>query len=467
MNIVQKNIFVLIPASSRPALVAKLPNEVLATLASTRPELVGNLPDEVLILIIDRQDVLPTLSDQDLIALVKLKPSILGLPFDHLPTLQLLMLLSSRPQLLHSLPTSADNIISRILGNRSNQNKLLKLVKAMPARNLATLASSKTALVANLPDEVLILIIAGRQDILPLLSDADLIALVKIKPKSLALLVNHLSTSQLLEFHSSRPQLLPSLPTSADPIISNLLKNKRSENKLLKLIEAMPARVLASLASNRPWLIAHMPLPALKYLVDRDDLLPLLKDDHLHNLLSFKPSLLSVIAQLTAGKLSTILRSRPALIERLPPSAKPILSSLLLQKSFLSKISLPLMAKLASSPTILQLVTKLSLIQVIIILPSKCVFDSQVLLVHPTLPSQLETSTLLPLLHYIQDPWFRARLPCSAVTSLVEKPGLLRSLPPGVLESILTSRRLLACLPSSLLEQVLNLANIIVSLLEN
>ena len=151
----KKIIFVLIPASSRPALVAKLPNEVLATLASTRPELVGNLPDEVLILIIDRQDVLPLLPDQDLIALVKLKPSILGLTFDHLPTSQLLMLLSSRPQLLHSLPSSADSIISRILGDRSNKNKLLKLVKAMSAKDLVALASSRPALVANLPDEVL------------------------------------------------------------------------------------------------------------------------------------------------------------------------------------------------------------------------------------------------------------------------------------------------------------------------
>ena len=155
MNIVQKNIFVLIPASSRPALVAKLPNEVLATLASSRPALVGNLPDEVLISLIDKHDFLPLLPDEDLLALVKLKPSILGLTFDHLPTSQLLMLLSSRPQLLHSLPSSADSIISRILGDRSNKNKLLKLVKAMSAKDLVALASSRPALVADIPDEVL------------------------------------------------------------------------------------------------------------------------------------------------------------------------------------------------------------------------------------------------------------------------------------------------------------------------
>ena len=297
MNIVQKIIFVLIPAFSRPALVAKLPNEVLATLASSRPALVGNLPDEVLISLIDKHDFLPLLPDEDLLALVKLKPSILGLTFDHLPTSQLLMLLSSRPQLLQSLPTSADNIISRILGDRSNQNKLLKLVQAMPARNMATLASSKTALVSNLPDEVLISIIAGRQDILPLLSDADLIALVKIKPKSLALLVNHLSTSQLLEFHSSRPQLLPSLPTSVDPIISNLLKNKRYENKLLKLIEGTSARNLVALASSKPALIANVP------------------DEVLSILAYSRPSL---VMNFPNEVLATLASSRPALVGTLP-----------------------------------------------------------------------------------------------------------------------------------------------------
>ena len=112
-------------------------------------------PGQVLISIIDRQDVLPLLPDEDLIALVKLKPSILGLTFDHLPTSQLLILLSSRPQLLHSLPTSADSIISRILRDKRNLNKLMKLVKAMSAKDLVALASSRPALVADIPDEVL------------------------------------------------------------------------------------------------------------------------------------------------------------------------------------------------------------------------------------------------------------------------------------------------------------------------
>ena len=140
----------------RPNILRQLPIETLTATVQSRTALVANLPDEVLILIIaDRQDVLPLLPDEDLIALVKLKPSILGLTFDHLPTSQLLMLLSSRPQLLQSLPTPADNIISRILGDRSNQNKLLKLVKAMSAKDLVALASSRPALVAELPDEVL------------------------------------------------------------------------------------------------------------------------------------------------------------------------------------------------------------------------------------------------------------------------------------------------------------------------
>ena len=150
-----------------------------------------------------------------------------------------------------------------------------------------------------------------------------------------------------------------------DPIILNLLEEKRFEAKLVKVIVSMPAQTLATLASTRPWLISYVPDAALELLVsERDDLLPLLSDDNLLNLLSFRPTLLSAFAQLPAERLSPILRDRPALTERLPPSAEPILSSLLLRKSFLSKLSMSLMASLATSPGILKLITKYSLIQV-------------------------------------------------------------------------------------------------------
>ena len=79
---------------------------------------------------------------------------------------------------------------------------------------------------------------------------------------------------------------------------------------------------------------------------------------------------------------------------------------------------------------------------------------SQVLTVHPTLPAHLDTSSLPPLFHFVEDPWFRARLPCATVTSLIQKPGISATLPVSVLENVLTSRRLLACLPASFLEQV-------------
>jgi len=426
----------------RPNIVAEIPSETLAVTVQSRPVMVVNLPEEILgFIIADRPDVLPLIPDEELVALLKLKPSFLDLVVERLPFSQLLVLLSSRPQLLHSLPPSADAIISNLLEDRRHKKKLLKLMQAIPASILATLASTRPAIVANLPEEILILIIANRQDMLTLLSDKDLVTLLYLNPNILSSIVEHLSSSHLLLLLSSRPQLLSLLPPSADDIISNLLKKKRHEKKLLKLIKAMPARILATLASSRPWLIANIPSSALESLVVRADLLPLLEDHHLLNLISFRPSLLYAFAELIpAEKLSPILRSRPVLIERLPPSAKPILSSLLLQKSFLKKLPLPLVIKLASSPTILGLVTKFSLIQV--------------LSVYPTLPSHLDISSLLPLLHHVEDPWFRARIPCLAVISLVQKPSLLSSLPPSVLESVLTSRRLLACLPSSLLEQV-------------
>ena len=243
--------------------------------------------------------------------------------------------------------------------------KVPNIIKELPSETLASTVQSRPAMVAKLPEEVLVSIIAGRQDVLILLSDEDLIGLLKLRPSFLALIVEHMPFAHLLLILNSRPQLLTSLPPSADHIISSLLKKKHLKHKLLKLMRAMPASILATIASSKPWLIANMPPSALESLVARDDLLPLLKDHHLLNLLSFKPSLLSALAELPSDKLSSILKSRPALIERLPPSAKPILSSLLLQKSFLKKLSLPLMVSLASSPTILGLVTKLSLLQVL------------------------------------------------------------------------------------------------------
>ena len=253
----------------------------------------------------------------------------------------------------------SDSILSSVV------TKQPKIISQIPAETIAVIIKSRSTMISNLPEEALSLIIVERQDVLPLLSDEDFISLLDQKPSILTLIVEHLPTSQLISFLSSRPRLLPSLPISMDPIILNLLEEKRLEAKLVKVIVSMPAQTLATLASTRPWLISYVPDAVLELLVsEREDLLPLLSDDNLLNLLSFRPTLLSAFAQLPAERLSPILRDRPALTERLPPSAEPILSSLLLRKSFLSKLSMSLMASLATSPGILKLITKYSLIQV-------------------------------------------------------------------------------------------------------
>ena len=432
--------------------------EKLTLLAATKPLLVEMVSLPI---------VVEAFHDCDLLANLTLSPSFptLAAAIPHVIT----DVLALEPSLVDCIPDSSllhlaepstiaiftDHVLSTVLLKRPD------ILTKIPSESLAATVQSRPAMVVNLPEEILGLIIADRQDVLTLLSDKDLVTVLNLKPNFLSLIVEHLSSSHLLLHLSSRPQLLSLIPPSADAIISNLLKKKRHEKKLLKLMKTMPARMLATLASSRPWLIANIPFSALESLVVRADLVPLLKDDHLLNLISFRPSLLRAFAELVpAEKLSAILRSRPDLLQRLPPSAKPILSSLLLKKSFLKKLPLPLVTKLASSPTILGLVTKFSLIQVHIKNPRigltlHCVhLTFQVLSVHPTLPSHLNISSILPLLHHVEDPWFRARIPCLAVISLVQKPSLLGSLPPSVLESVLTSRRLLACLPSSLLEQV-------------
>ena len=336
--------------------------EKLTLLAATKPLLVEMVSLPI---------VVEAFHDCDLLANLTLSPSF--------PTLaaaipQLITdVLALEPSLVDCIPDSSllhlaepptiaiftDHVLSTVLLKRPD------ILTKIPSESLAATVQSRPAMVANLPEEILGLIIADRQDVLTLLSDKDLVTVLNLKPNFLSLIVEHLSSSHLLLHLSSRPRLLSLIPPSADAIISNLLKKKRHEKKLLKLMKTMPARMLATLASSRPWLIANIPFSALESLVVRADLVPLLKDDHLLNLISFRPSLLRAFAELVpAEKLSAILRSRPDLLQRLPPSAKPILSSLLLKKSFLKKLPLPQVTKLASSPTILGLVTKFSLIQV-------------------------------------------------------------------------------------------------------
>ena len=356
--------FLIISQMEDKAAVTALLNqpEKMAVLASMKPLLVEavSLPT-----------VVEAFQDCALLVNLTLSPSFptLAAAIPHV----IADVLAHEPSLVECIPDSillhlaepstidifTDLVLSTVLVKRLN------ILQKIPSESIAVTVKSRLGMVANLPEEIMAMIVAERQDVLPLIPDEELLALLKLRPSFLALVVEHLPSSQLLVLFSSRPQILSMLPPSADAIISNLLKKKRLEKKLLKLMKAMPASILATLASNKPWLIADMPSSALESLVVRADLLPFLKDHHLLNLIAFRPSLLSALAEETpADRLSTILESRPALIDRLPPSAKPILASLLLKKKFLRKLPLSLVTKLASLPTILGVVTKFSLIQV-------------------------------------------------------------------------------------------------------
>ena len=75
----------------------------------------------------------------------------------------------------------------------------------------------------------------------------------------------------------------------------------------------------------------------------------------------------------------------------------------------------------------------------------------QVLTLHPSLPSLLPTSSLLPLLVHLTDPTFTAQLSCTSVAAVAARPAVVAALPPRLLAAAATDRRLLACIPPAAL----------------
>ena len=69
------------------------------------------------------------------------------------------------------------------------------------------------------------------------------------------------------------------------------------------------------------------------------------------------------------------------------------------------------------------------------------------LTLHPSLPSLLPTSSLLPLLSHLTDPTFASLLPCTSVAAVAARPAVVAAMPRRLLAAVATDRRLLACIP--------------------
>ena len=185
------------------------------------------------------------------------------------------------------------------------------------------------------------------------------------------------------------------------------------------------------------------PLSVVGSLSQRQDVLELLSDQDLVNLLSFQPAILNIVADFPSDLLLEFLQSRVALLEKIPPAAEPYLAQLLVHEKFIRKLPASFMASLTSNTLVRKLLTKFAIITV--------------LRVHPALPTLVPPEDFLPFLKYLNDPWFRLRIPCLTISLMSKNPGIIDMLPVSVLENVITSRRILSCIPASNLEKLMGM----------
>ena len=79
-----------------------------------------------------------------------------------------------------------------------------------------------------------------------------------------------------------------------------------------------------------------------------------------------------------------------------------------------------------------------------------------ILRIHPTLPLHIPYENMEDFLSYINDPWFRTRLPCETISAMSEDVGFIKSIPGNILETIVTSKRMLSCVPVRNMEMLLS-----------
>merc|ERR1712059_80317 len=155
----------------------------------------------------------------------------------------------------------------------------------------------------------------------------------------------------------------------------------------------------------------------------------------------FPHRLTGQLAHLPTTSLLHLLQSRPGLLDHLPAVAEPYLAQLATQDKLISKLPISLLANLGNNPVIQRNVNKYSLIKV--------------LQIHPSLPASIPFSNLKPFIHYLEDPWFRLRLPCETVTLMVNRVDL-NQLPASILEAVVTSNHILSCVPWEELEELMS-----------
>ena len=418
--------------NERPNLVPQLPTNFLLKIAEDRPSLVGKFSQEIIQSLASRPEILFEISNEKLMNLIKHKPSILEILL-HLPPNILVELMEERPSLLDIIPANAEDSLREVIERLVRRSPAILL--RFPTNFLLDMARNRPRIVANFPQEV-INSLAARHEILFLLTDEELTRLLQLKPSLLEMLL-HLPQSVLVRLLERRPSLLHIIPPQAEPAL---------EQTILQLLQARPDIVLhlpdsflKDVAASRPWLVAKFPQETIESLGSRHSILLELSDSELRQLLSYRPGIMRILPDLPSSVLSKLFRERPNILDLIPVQAEPYLKHILTDNSFLLKVQPEVLAAMADHKMLQKFLNKFTIISL--------------LRVHPDLVQHI-TGSVSHFMKYLEDPWFRMRIPCQTVSLMSENMKLIESLPREILETVVTSKRILSCIPSRNLERL-------------
>eukprot|EP00092_Neocalanus_flemingeri_P041850 GFUD01045583.1.p1 GENE.GFUD01045583.1~~GFUD01045583.1.p1 ORF type:complete len:946 (-),score=177.76 GFUD01045583.1:160-2622(-) len=420
-----------------PEVIQSVPDEILIELGSN-PDLISNINEDLIVKfspLIDKFSIHQIKLLLEEVPIEQLSPEVIQSVPD-----EILIELGSNPDLISNI--SEDLIVKfSPLIDKFSIHQIKLLLEEVPIEQLSP------ELIQSVPDEILIEL-GSNPDLISNINE-DLI--VKFSP-----LIDKFSIHQikLLLAHGflSQPNILEKLPISSfSKFAANLellsLVPDSALNSLVTLhpdlIASMPASSLAHIAKTRPWLIGMFPLSAVASLSSRQDVLALLSDQDLVNLMAFQPALLNIVAEFPADLLLKFMQSRIGVLDSLPQAAEPYLAQLLVSEKFISKLPATFLASLTSNRGIRKYLTKFALINI--------------LRVHPSLPTLVPPEDFLPFMEYLNDPWFRLRIPCLTISLMSKNPGIINSLPASVLESVITSRRFLSCIPADNLKNLMGM----------
>jgi len=447
-----------IPPDTIADVVNKVPDEILIALANSDAvkelftKTTSNLTDKELENI---QRYQKALSSQ---LISKINADVLEVLPDYLLRTQLtnidaLKAILNHPDKLKSLLTHHPHLPSEI-----PSKVIVEVISTLPHN-----VSLDGQVLRLLSEKTLREIFLSRPGILKSLSENDLetvlsspsveSVLIQLPVQDLVNTITSISTNTIVKTAIHHPSILKKLPQHIiDEIFERpdffhtIAGNNAPGQALLHLLDNRPdilqlisGKAAARLARKKPKLIRQIPLRVLETLAQRKDMFSDLTEDDIATLVRQRPKLVSLVPSLPTPSLTKLLDDYPRLVEKLPNKSKPYLAKLLRNRKFITRIPPRTFANLASF--LGDYVDKYTVIRL--------------LTLHPNLLSMMKSTDIKPFLTYLDDSWFRERLPCSAVVVVAQDLELLKNLPSKQLIQTLSSSKILSCLPVELLERVM------------